>query len=201
MKKILLAMALAVCLPVVAHAQNVVTYIVQKNDSLWKIAVAHQIGLKEIIDSNPQIPNPALIYPNQKINIPNLDQTKSIEQQVLNLTNQARAKEGLPPLVMDWEVQRVARIKSQDMINANYFSHQSPNYGSPFEMLKAYDIQYRSAGENIASGQPTPQAVVNAWLHSAGHRKNIMGNYTHLGVGYAKGGRMGHYWTQMFISK
>ncbi len=61
--------------------------------------------------------------------------------------------------------------KSQDMIDNNYFSHNSPTYGSPFDMLKKFGISYKTAGENIAMGQKTPKEVVNAWMNSEGHRK------------------------------
>ena len=85
------------------------------------------------------------------------------------------------------------------MKDNGYFSHTSPTYGSPFDMMKSFGISYRSAAENIAKGQSTPQQVVNAWMNSQGHRANILNkNYTHIGVGYVKSGNI---WTQMFISK
>lgn len=186
--------------PSISFAQQV--YTVQPGDSLWKIAVRYQVGLSEIIEANPQFRNPNLIYPGQKVTIPDYDAVKSIEHQVIQLTNQERAKYGLKPLAADWQVSRVARYKSADMRDKNYFSHTSPTYGSPFDMMKSFGVSYRSAGENIAAGQTTPQEVVRAWMNSEGHRKNILSpNYTHIGVGYAKGGNMRHYWTQMFISK
>ncbi len=203
LKKLFLGIALLLSLVVIptnSFAQQV--YTVQPGDSLWKIAVRYQVGLSEIIQMNPQFKNPALIYPGQKVNIPNFDATKSIENQVVQLTNQERAKYGLKPLVADWELARVARYKSADMRDRNYFSHTSPTYGSPFDMMKNFGISYRSAGENIAAGQRTPQEVVTAWMNSEGHRKNILSSgYTHIGVGYAQGGSKQHYWTQMFISK
>lgn len=178
------------------------TYIVKPGDTLWKISVRYQIGLSEIIQANPQIKNPALIYPNQKVNIPVIDATKSVEAQVIQLTNQQRAKYGLPALATDWELSRVARYKSADMRDRNYFSHTSPTYGSPFTMMKNFGIRYTAAAENIAAGQATPQEVVNAWMNSSGHRQNILDSrMTHIGVGYAKGGSYRHYWTQMFIKK
>lgn len=178
------------------------TYIVKPGDSMWKIAVKYQIGVSEIIQANTQVKDPNMIYPNQKLNIPNINQTKGVEVEVLNLVNQERAKAGLKPLQMDWELQRVARIKSCDMAENNYFSHESPSYGSPFAMMKQFGIQYKTAGENIASGQRTPTEVMQSWMNSSGHRANILKpEYTHLGVGYCVGGKMGHYWTQQFISK
>jgi uncharacterized YkwD family protein len=121
------------------------------------------------------------------------------EQKVVELTNQQRTKNGLKPLVLDTELSKVAREKSRDMQSKGYFNHTSPTYGSPFDMMKKFGITYRSAGENIAMGQRTPEEVVNAWMNSDGHRKNILSsNFTHIGVGHIANG---NYWTQMFIGK
>lgn len=188
--------------PPTADAQGHNVHVVVKGESMWKISVKYQIGLSEIIQANPQVKNPALIYPNQKLNIPNIDNVKNVEEQVLSIVNQERQKQGLRPLQMDWELQRVARTKSQDMAQRNYFSHTSPTYGSPFDMMKQFGISYRAAGENIASGQRTPQEVMNSWMNSSGHRANILkSEFTHIGVGYYRGGNYGHMWTQMFITK
>ncbi|WLD94597.1 CAP domain-containing protein [Alkalihalobacillus sp. AL-G] len=169
---------------------------------MWKIALRYQVGVSEIINANPQIENPNLIYPGQRLNIPELNGVKSIEAQVVELVNQERAKYGLQPLQENWELSRVARFKSKDMIQQNYFSHTSPTYGSPFKMMSDFGISYRAAGENIAAGQRTPEQVVNTWMNSEGHRRNILSSrYTEIGVGYAEGGSYGHYWTQMFISR
>jgi len=204
MKKLLLLIAVVFAFviqgdPVEAQGN---VHIVQRGESMWKIAVKYQIGVSEIIQANPQVKNPNMIYPNQKLNIPNLDATKGVETEVLALVNQERSKAGLPGLQMDWELQRVSRVKSCDMAQKNYFSHQSPTYGSPFDMMKQFGINYKSAGENIASGQRTPAEAMQAWMASPGHRDNILNRqYTHIGVGYCQGGKMGVYWTQMFISK
>ncbi|PFL55723.1 CAP domain-containing protein [Bacillus cereus] len=121
------------------------------------------------------------------------------EQRVVELTNAERAKQGLPALKIDTELSKVARIKSEDMQKNNYFDHNSPTYGSPFDMMKKFGISYTSAGENIAQGQRTPEEVVQAWMNSAGHRANILNNgFTHIGVGYVESG---NYWTQQFITK
>ncbi|MFB1080901.1 CAP domain-containing protein [Jeotgalibacillus sp. JSM ZJ347] len=123
----------------------------------------------------------------------------SFEAQVIELTNQERSKYGLPALQADTELSAVAEEKSADMARNQYFSHTSPTYGSPFDMMKSYGINYRSAGENIAMGQQTPEQVVTAWMNSEGHRQNILStSYTHIGVGYIENG---NYWTQMFIGK
>jgi len=174
------------------------TYKVVSGDSLWKIAVKTQTGVQELIDSNKQLANPNLIYPGQMINVPAKEQA-SVEQEVTRLVNIERANAGLPALKNDWELARVAEFKSQDMRDKNYFSHTSPTYGSPFTMMKNFGITYKSAGENIASGQQTAAEVVRAWMNSEGHRANILSkNFTHIGVGYVK---EGNYWTQMFIQK
>ena len=176
------------------------THTVVSSDSLWKIATRYQVGLSEIKSANPQIKNYDLIYPGQIINIPTLDTNiAAFEQEVIRLVNEIRAENGLKALTYDWELARVARYKSQDMKDNRYFSHTSPVYGTPFQMMKNFGISYRSAGENIARGYATPQAVVNAWMNSSGHRANILnGGFTRIGVGYVADG---NYWTQMFISR
>lgn len=180
-------------------AQVIDVYTVKSGDSLWLIASKYQIGVTEIIEANPQVKNIDLIYPNQKINIPNIDRIKAIEHQVIQLVNQERQKYGLSSLRPNWELSRVARHKSQDMRDNHYFSHTSPIYGSPFEMMKAYGLSYSYAGENIAMGQTTAQKVMQGWMNSEGHRNNILSsNFTSIGVGYAEGGTGKYYWTQMF---
>ncbi len=177
------------------------TYTVQKDDTLWLISKKYQVGISEIISANKQFANPNLIYPGDKVYIPLPDQTVlNTQEEILKLVNAERAKNGLKALELDWQVSRVAQYKSDDMANNNYFSHQSPTYGSPFEMLKQFNVNYKSAGENIAKGQKTSQAVMTAWMNSSGHKANILGSsYTHLGVGYTvKNGTT--YWVQQFVS-
>lgn len=176
------------------------SHTVVSGDSMWKIAVKYQIGLSEIKAANPQITNPDLIYPGQILNIPENDSAVlEYEREVIRLVNEIRVQNGLNELKHNWELSRVARYKSQDMKDRGYFSHTSPTYGSPFQMMKSFGITYRSAGENIARGQRTPSEVVNAWMNSSGHRANILNaSFTEIGVGYVASG---NYWTQMFIGK
>ncbi|MEF3302892.1 CAP domain-containing protein [Paenibacillus sp. GYB003] len=116
--------------------------------------------------------------------------------QVVSLVNQERAKAGLSPLASDPALTKMALDKAKDMYNNNYFDHNSPTYGSPFDMMKAYGISYSYAGENIAKGQRNPQEVMNAWMNSAGHRQNILSpNFTKIGVAYYNGE-----WVQEFIA-
>ncbi len=199
MKKLILGILILGALHTRAYAETT-THTVKSGDTMWKIAVKYEVGLSEIKDANPHIQNAALIYPGDILNIPLPDEKVSnYESEVIRLVNEKRKANGLKPLTYDWELSRVARYKSQDMKDNNYFSHQSPVYGSPFDMIKNFGITYRSAGENIAKGQRTPEAVVNAWMNSSGHRANILNSsYTKIGVGYVANGNI---WTQMFIGK
>ena len=171
---------------------------VVRGDTMWKLAVQYQVGTSEIIQANPQVADPDLIYPGQILQIPQLESTVSrYESEVIRLVNEIRQQNGLRPLAANWELSRVARYKSQDMRDNGYFSHNSPTYGTPFQMLSAFGLSYRTAGENIAKGYASPQAVVNGWMNSSGHRANILNaSYTQIGVGYVSGG---NYWTQLFI--
>ena len=198
MKKFLsLCMALAVFSACTLPA-SALSHTVEKGDTMWKLAVKYQVGTSEIIGANPQVVNPNLIYPGQVLTIPQPDASVvSFEREVVRLVNEQRARNGLKPLTENWELSRVARYKSQDMVDKRYFSHTSPTYGTPFQMMKSFGLTFRTAGENIAYGQKTPQAVVSAWMNSSGHRANILSaSYTQIGVGYVPSG---HYWTQMFI--
>lgn len=178
----------------------VTTYTVQPGDSIWKISQKYEIGVAELLKANPQIANPSLIYAGQKITIPEGSPLKTLETEVIRLVNVERARNGLSALGYNWQAARVARIKSQDMINNRYFSHYSPIYGSPFKMMESYGLKFSSAAENIAKGQRTPQEVMNSWMNSAGHRANILSKtVTQIGVGAAKDSNGTLYWTQMFL--
>ncbi|MCQ6558792.1 CAP domain-containing protein [Paenibacillus mendelii] len=186
-------------------------HIVKRGDNLWDISVEHYVPLAAIIRANPQIKDPHWIYQGDRINLPmnksvgvkaldNGDSESSVNQEIVRLVNEERAKQGLAPLTENSELSRVALFKSQDMRDQGYFSHDSPSYGSPFDMMRAFHIDYSYAGENIAAGQTDAQDVMNAWMNSPGHRENIMSpNFTEIGIGYCTGGKMNHYWTQQFI--
>ena len=181
MKKIIsIFLSLVLSAFFVFNALGATVYTVKKGDSLWKIAVKYETGLSE------------------EIIVPETDGgIRAYEKEVIRLVNEIRAGKGLTELKENWELTRAARIKSQDMRQNRYFSHTSPTYGTPFQMMKSFGISYRAAGENIAYGQRTPQEVVNAWMNSSGHRANILNSsFTQIGVGYEPDGK---YWTQMFI--
>ncbi len=125
----------------------------------------------------------------------------SYEQKVVELVNVERQKAGLSSLTLDSNISNVARTKSKDMADNNYFAHQSPTYGSAGDMLRKSGINWSAWGENIASGQRTPEAVVTAWMNSPGHKANIMStNFSKIGVGYVTNSNGTPYWTQMFTN-
>ncbi len=128
---------------------------------------------------------------------PDTQGVHAFEAEVVELVNKERAKVGLQPLSIRADLCRYARVKSEDMRANGYFSHNSPTYGSPFDMMRSFGITYRTAGENIAMGYSTPEAVVAAWMNSPSHRENILSSsYTHIGVGFVANGG---YWTQWFL--
>ncbi len=124
----------------------------------------------------------------------------SYEQQVVDLVNKERAAVRLPALKVNSQLSAVAEKKAEDLRDKNYFDHQSPTYGSPFDMMKQFGITYTAAGENIARGQKTPKEVMNGWMNSPGHRANILNSsFTEIGVGYVTDSRGTTYWVQHFI--
>ena len=125
----------------------------------------------------------------------------SDEKEVFDLINKQRTNNGLPALKNDSEVQRIARIKAQDMVDNNYFSHNSPTYGSPFDMLKSFKVSYKTAGENIAANSSNSSAVT-AWMNSSGHKANILNSsFNYTGIGVVSSPRYGKMYVQMFIGK
>jgi uncharacterized YkwD family protein/spore coat assembly protein SafA len=180
---------------------KLVSYTVQRGDTMWGIAKKFEISYSELTKANPNITNPAMIYVGQKVMIPDTTSLALHEQEVLTIVNKERTSRGLSPLTFDPELSRVARIKSQDMIDKKYFSHTSPTYGSPFDMMQKFGLRFSAAGENIAYGQKTAQEVMTTWMNSAGHRANILSEaYTHIGIGVAKMYNGTLYWTQMFMN-
>lgn len=213
-------MAIAVAFPLVtqgALAQS--THTVQSGDTMWQISQQYDVDFSSLLEANTDVTNPNVIYVGQQfyvgqqLVIPSASNGQGssdvaesnisqFEQEVIELTNEQRSQRGLAPLEIDEDTSGVARTKSADMRDQGYFSHNSPTYGSPFDMLSHYGVSYRGAGENIAAGQQTPEQVVNSWMNSDGHRANILNeNFTHIGVGHVEGGSYGHYWTQLFITK
>ncbi|MGW5135884.1 CAP domain-containing protein [Streptomyces sp. NPDC004135] len=118
---------------------------------------------------------------------------------VIDLTNQARARAGLPPLAADPRLTAAAQAHSADMVTRAFYAHTAPDGSRPWDRAAAAGSTRRAIGENIACGQRSPADVVEGWLNSPGHRANILKpDFTHIGIGFAGGGRAGTYWTQMF---
>jgi uncharacterized YkwD family protein len=151
-------------------------------------------------DTNTNPPN------NQPQQPPQNDQStqtstnmSEFQQKVVELVNQERAKVGLKPVVAKTDLTKVAQVKAEDMATNKYFSHTSPTYGSPFDMMKQFGINYSYAGENIAMGYRTPESVMQGWMNSEGHKKNILNpNFTEIGVGFTSNG---YYWVQEFAKR
>ncbi|MCX7772372.1 MAG: CAP domain-containing protein [Clostridia bacterium] len=123
------------------------------------------------------------------------------EKLLLDLINKERAASNVPPLAADPELMKVARLKATDMSQNNYFSHFSPTYGSPFDMMRQFGITFKAAAENIA-GNSTVQGAVSSWMKSEGHKTNIMNpTYNFTGIGIAKNNKYGYVFVQQFIKK
>ncbi|GAB6158342.1 hypothetical protein JCM39194_15420 [Desulfotomaculum varum] len=120
------------------------------------------------------------------------------EQAMLSMINKERATKGLKPLAMDAKLSQIARLKAQDMIDKNYFSHQSPTYGSPFDMMKNNGVIYHYAGENLA-GAPDVNTAHTNLMNSPTHRANILSErYSKVGIGVVSGGPYGKMYVQEF---
>lgn len=123
------------------------------------------------------------------------------EQAMLELINAARAEAKLSPLQFDAKLLEVARLKAKDMAENKYFSHQSPTYGSPFDMMRQYEISFKSAGENIA-GNKTVEGAFNKWMKDETLRKNILNEkFNYTGIGIANDKTYGKVMVQMFIGR
>jgi uncharacterized YkwD family protein len=203
-KKTVMASVLAIGTLVGSTAASAAPYTVTYNDTMWKISQKLGISLIGLIQANPKIANPDIIWPGLTLNIPSAEvsapsaeiSASTYADQVVSLVNVQRAEAGLQPLTVDQPLADMALDKAKDMYSNQYFSHTSPTYGSPFDMMEEYGIEFSYAGENIAMGQQTPQEVMTAWMNSPGHRENILNpNYTKIGVAY-----FNNYWVQDFIA-
>ncbi len=138
---------------------------------------------------------------NNSVSVPSGNVNTTMANQILTLVNAERAKAGVAALTLSTEVSGVAQVKADDMAKNGYFDHNSPTYGSPFSMLTEFGVSYRTAGENIAKGQQSAEAVMTAWMNSSGHRANILSpNFKQLGVGYSANNGS-PVWVQMFLTK
>ena len=134
---------------------------------------------------------------------PNTSSSESaMEEEVLRLVNEERTQRGLGALKRASDLDALARAHSADMINRHFFDHNNPDGQTPFDRMRAAGISYRAAAENIASGQRSAEAVMNAWMNSSGHRANILNaTYTEIGIGAVKSSGGTIYWTQEFVKR
>ncbi len=131
----------------------------------------------------------------------NTTELTSDEQYIFDAINHEREKNGLDAFKIDDDLQNVCRIKAKDMVENDYFSHNSPSLGSPFEMMKKENIIYKIAGENIA-GNSDNQKAVDSWMNSKNHRANILNNnYNYTGIAVIDSPKYGKIYVQMFIGK
>lgn len=127
---------------------------------------------------------------------------KAWETKIFKLINEIRREHKLQPFEEDAHLTQLAIIKAQDMIKRNYFEHESPHYGHPWDMATLFDYEYTSYGENIARNFATPEQTVTAWMASPKHRENILKpSFTYLGVGVQKTKDGNYYAVQQFSSK
>jgi len=178
-------------------------YKVDKGDTFYFIAKRYGLSYTELMKLNPkvvptnmQVGSIIKLKGDTNANTNSNTTVSNYANQVLTLVNSERSKAGLKPLKLNATLTKSAQAKSQDMHDKKYFDHNSPTYGTPFQMMNKFGYKYSYAGENIAMGQKTPKEVMNAWMNSAGHKANILNsNYTEIGIGYVADG---NYWTQQF---
>lgn len=224
MKKILFSTAAFILLATgVAMPASAQHCDVQRGDSMWRIAKRYKVPFGKVLILNKHFRNPHMIHPKDEVELPDGSTGESVNtpsdgnteasspdrssetqinkaEMILKLVNQERSKAGVPALTLSTKLTDIANTKAKDMGDKNYFSHQSPTYGSPFDMLKHFGVSYTYAGENIAAGQKSAQEVMQSWMNSSGHKANILNkNYTQLGVGFYEGGQYGTEWVQLFI--
>ena len=116
------------------------------------------------------------------------------EQKILELMNQKRSEAGIKPLAIDNTLVQVARYKSNDMIQNNFFDHANPDGTKWTNWLRTIGYKYTTSGENIAYNTSDAVQLFDQWWNSPGHRANMMNaSYTKVGIGviYGNGKYMG----------
>lgn len=138
---------------------------------------------------------------NSNAQVPLPSELTADEKEMVQLVNQERASRGLAPYQVDLQLTKVARVKAQEMVDKGYFSHTSPTYGSPFQMMDTFGIGYIAAAENIAQN-PTVSGAHQMFMNSSGHKANILsGTYDYVGIAVVNGGPYGKTFVQMFLKK
>lgn len=131
---------------------------------------------------------------------PKESEAERLARQIVELTNAERRKAGLPAFKEQAQLAAAAMKHAEDMARNKYFDHKDREGGMPWDRVLAEGYRYRACAENIAKGAKAPRHVVAMWMKSPGHRKNILGDFTEIGVGFARGGKKGEtrYWVQVF---
>ncbi len=131
----------------------------------------------------------------------NSEELTEDEQEFLDLINANREANGLQALEIDSEVQNVARLKAEDLVQNNYFAHNSETYGDIQNMLTTFGVSYSSAGENIAGNSSLSKAV-EAWMNSENHKVNILSeSYNYTGIAIAESETYGKIFVEVFVRK
>ncbi|MDD2282130.1 MAG: CAP domain-containing protein [Eubacteriales bacterium] len=146
-------------------------------------------------------PEPTPVPQPEPTPVPQPDRLTAREQQMLNLINKDRIAYGLQPLEVDMRLTRLARLKSQDIVDNNYFAHVSPTYGTAFDMFRANGISFLRGGENLSKAGSVQVSHLRL-MNSTNHRANLLTpQYTHVGIGIVDNNPSGIVVTEMFIQK
>lgn len=212
MKHRIISLATAVCMLLIAAVPGFGASVCRENSKSCKISdtVCSRICTLKLVSIRDRADSSnrgfVTLYSNFHQNTGSTDTTSGSSnlsanaQEVVKLVNKERNAAGLPALTENSRLSEAAQAKAEDMMKNGYFSHTSPVYGSPFEMMRTFGITYKAAGENIAKGQKTPAAVMDGWMSSSGHRANILNaSYEQIGVGFCKDSSGVTYWVQMFV--
>lgn len=168
-------------------------YIIQNEEN--QIGTAHSKYITPTDEIKSAVTNTEAIEEVSSINL------TSDETELLSIINSERQKNNLPNLEIDEELQNVAKLKATDIAQNNYFSHISPTYGTPFEMLKSHNISYKTASENIA-GNSSIKSAFDAWISSDSHKENILSNdYNYTGIAVVDSIAYGKIIVELFVGK
>ena len=189
-------------------------YIIQNEEN--QIGTAHSKYINEAQEEKSSTANTEVIEETPKNNSDNSsDNSKEIkenvslidsilskdEQELFILINSEREKNNLPKFEIDEKLQNVAKLKAEDLVKNNYFSHISPTYGTPYEMLKSYNISYKTGSENIA-GNSSIQSAFESFMQSEPHKNNILSNeYNYTGIAVVDSIAYGKIIVEFFIGR
>lgn len=168
-----------------------------KSNQVGFVSADYITTVSEDSVNNPKVPDEEAPNVSEDVVVP--ENISDDAQRLLSLTNNVRQERGAGRLEYSEELSKVAYEKARDMVINNYFSHQSPSYGTPFEMMKAFGFNFTSAAENIAGNQ-TVDGAFYAWMNSESHMNNITnGDFCMTGIGIYTSPVYGKIIVQLFI--